>query len=406
MDALAANIVGNLLLEVKARDPAYWARYPLSLPEAAMAGFEAGEGAGLRRLCLDLGVPLRDQPVSDSPLGDLIAGGLRDARVAGSQLPPLRAWTDAPAPLEYCLRHDFDERTTPAGVRYWVGRRGSQPLVIVNALGIPLAPWAALIRDASHPFRLYLVDAQCSDLLRGGMRQAGSLADESRRITQVVARERLEGALLVGWSNAARVALHAAAASPASYAGVVLLSPSLRGAASNGSARTAFETQLQKVFQSVLARPESAARFSTLLLAGIQLPDWERFRDPRAREQALLRLPALRTSNGLGAPFQNGADLESYARRATADETVDGASVLRDVPHPLLLITGELDQLVSNEHTRDVFRAADKVHVEARIRGAGHYAQDLQYQHFRHLLETFADAPAAMRPCPLRSLDA
>lgn len=320
-----------------------------------------------------------------TPLTELLVASLRVATFGDTLY---REWSPSGRPITDVLRIGYLEKATPSGARYWVSRHGHIPLILVNAIGIPLGTWAAFLDDESLPFRAYVIEADSGDGIRGGMQNAGSLETFSCRVGEVIAAEDLSGVIGLSWSNGCRTLLHLANRHMRQIKDIVLLTPTLQGCGGQHSTYGKFEGQLHRVFRNVASHPNLADQFAEVMVKSARTPDWARFgTDVISRESHLLALPAMAAWGDLLAPFATGASLRAYAERISADEDFARSYHLLSVSQPLLLITGENDQYVSNDHTRQVLNAAGLHYTEACVCWAGHYIHSLQYQVFRDILE-------------------
>jgi pimeloyl-ACP methyl ester carboxylesterase len=99
-------------------------------------------------------------------------------------------------------------------------------------------------------------------------------------------------------------------------------------------------------------------------------------------------------------PMAREDDLLNYGRRITADIGYPMDQALASLRMPVLLITGQYDNVISNAFAGAALAAYVPGFTHINVKGAGHYIHDLQYPYFLWLLESFTaelkpPAPAA-----------
>jgi pimeloyl-ACP methyl ester carboxylesterase len=274
-------------------------------------------------------------------------------------------------------------------------RCGDQPLLIVNALGIPLKIWNRLLTDSSDQFRIIVVENRCGDLLSGGMNSDVALTQHAEDIAEVLACEHLDGVHILGWCNGGRIAIELANKCRSSVRSLTLLSPTLRAAGEKTQPGSPFEDRLEQIFITVKKTPALAAPLVKMISRFSQPPDWDGLvSDTAARAKALFALPALQIASALLIPMSTPSFLLNYAKRTAADEAYAIAETVRSLAQsnmPALLITGSHDSMVSNRETCAVLECAGLNGIHAEVSGAGHYIQDLQYPYFSWLLKSFIE---------------
>jgi pimeloyl-ACP methyl ester carboxylesterase len=396
---IAEDLLDEALSEIRRRDPVFLKHRNIDLPQAGDAAafypehplfLALGEAATVDRLARGFAFlarrGLRSRAGPPSLLGRLLCDSIVDAFAAEAGLIALRPAGPPPA-LGAVLAADYDQRCTD-GVPYSVRRRGSRWLLLVNAVGMPLSVWSALLADPAHDFRVLVIDGGRDDLDRPCAMDR-TLEDEVEAIRRILAGEAAQDVTVLGWCSGGRVAAEVAALEPGRVAQLILASATFRGAMADVAPLTRFEQDVDALFASIRRDPGSAAGLSRMLVQA------QGAACPAADEAALLRLPAEARAADLTAPFATADRLRAYAARLAGDHGHDAGETLARIAAPVLAISGAQDQVIANENTLAVLRASTRRLSAVEIRGAGHYAQDLQYAYFRMLLE---DAAAGRPP--------
>ena len=374
MRAVGDGLLEEAVAEISLRDPSFLERH----------------GVGLRGLDESLvdGLARRGVRVEATGAQPMVAGVLadsaRDAAAADEGRLPLR-----PAPRQTLdLAADY-ERRSAGGVDYLVRRQGSRWLVLVNAVGVPLALWSRLLADPEHDYRILVVEPAGSDLVGGGMRADSPLDADVERIQQVLQAEGVDRFGVLGWCSGGRTAVELAAREGTGVEALVLASASFRGAGGTGARPTQFEEDVGAVFGSVRRNPASAAFLSDMLVKSQGMA-------PSVDDANLLfRLPDRDQAARLTAPFADGEALRFYSARLASDWAHPLEAALAQVTAPVLAITGAHDHILDNAVTLTVLRSRIPQAAAVEVSGAGHYVHDLQYPYFRMVLDAFVSGQAA-----------
>jgi pimeloyl-ACP methyl ester carboxylesterase len=216
-------------------------------------------------------------------------------------------------------------------------------------------------------------------LLSGGVRGAADISSDADAIAQALEREAITNATVVAWCNGGRVALELAARFPERVSSLVLLAPTCLGAGDAELPGSSFEESLNIVAKAAINQPKLAELLASTLQPTAAL-DWDRVANsPAARAKMLFRLPATEYARELFAPFATGESLLHYARRCLSDLAHDQERTLGLIRQPVMLITGEADDIVNNSLTLATLRRTLNEFVHVSLSGAGHYIHDLQY---------------------------
>lgn len=389
--------------EIVRREPEYFKRFAVSIaPPARVAQelindhvildhpvneIEQAFSEGLSYFT-SRGIRLEQENGQRDPVGDVLLRSIADAfSVAHGQL-PLVPSAQLPA-FSDVMQQEYEQRQTADGIRYFVRRRGTRPLLLITATGIPLGIWSRLLADEQHDFRVMAVEARCSNLLTGGIQQFTDLAADAADIAKVLEAESLRDVNLVGWCNGGRLAIEMASRCASQIRSLVLVGPALGGFKGVPRTPSRFEASMKKVFSVLAQKPRLAAIYVKSLQE--QPPDWASLVDPQARASALFGMQPRDQAAALQSPMAEAESLLNYGRRLTADGDHPIEEAFSRIEQPVMLITGSDDGQVSNEFTLAVLRSRTwKTPVaHADILGAGHYPHYLQYPYFRLLLQSF-----------------
>ena len=388
------RLVDQAYREIADRDAAYFEHFPIALPADADDGAAEAMRYLARAYCIDVRRGAAADPVSRCMLDAIADAHLAAAGALELALEPRQG-------LRACdlAAHGYEERTTRHGRRFYVRDAAGPSVLLVSALGIPLAIWSRFILDAGHGLRLILPEMRCGELLEGGMRTPDGLGEHVADLLEVIAADGAAPAFVAGWCNGGRIAIRLARELADAVDGLVLLSVTLRGADTPAAPPSAFEENLARIFLAVSANPGLAAGFVKILKRSSAAVDWSALGDdPEKRAAMLFAMPAKDFAALLQVPMSRPEYLVNYARRTSLDEAFPVMQDLKALGARVLVITGTHDHVVSNAQVLAALNECPSEVLHASIGGAGHYVQDLQYPYFRWLLEHFVrrDEPRAV----------
>jgi pimeloyl-ACP methyl ester carboxylesterase len=401
-DACFRGLLDDALGEITRREPAYFVRFELALPPLR------------ERAQSYLGHPLF-APYPQSALEDALASGVDHFRKRGVSMRQVGGEADHVDPVALvlcdaivdayaasCGRLNlspgaapdggdpvtaFAERRAEPGVSYFDERTAAPPLVLVNACGMSLTLWSRLMQDRARPWRLIVPEIPGTDLIAGGMRAVSDFHADSAAIAATLDHARVDRADLVTWCSGARIAIEFAARFPDRVRSLVLVCPTLYGAAGVAPLPCPFEDDLSRIFATVGDEPKLAGMFADAfrdLMARGKLED-----HPDRRAAALFGQPAREHMAALIAPLVKPEYLINYGHRVLRDQEHPIHQALGALQMPLLLLTGDHDNHVNNAFTGAVLKTWGVRCLNVRVKGAGHYLYDLQYRHFISILSAF-----------------
>lgn len=397
-------LLDDAIGEIRRREPNYFGRFALTVPSVKVLAQRYRQHSALA-LCSEKAIEaallegieyLGKSGVNTSqgksydqidPVAVLLCNSIADAFAASQGTLSLSSVTLA---SEDDIVIGYDERRTPDGIRYVVRCSGEQPLVLVNACGMSLSLWSRLMLDRSHPWKLIAAESPCTDVFAGGMRAAADLTTDVSAIAATLDDAEIDRAHMVAWCSGARIAVEFAGRFPERIKSLTLISPTLRGTAGAPPAGSAFENDLNRIFEAIDRNPNLARTFADVFRSLFEFTDWEKLANrPDKRIEALLGLSARERVSALIAPLARPDDLVNYSRRILCDQRHPLHASLARLTMPVMLVVGDYDNRVNNVFTRAVLKASGVRFLEVRVKGAGHYLYDLQYQYLRSILVAF-----------------
>lgn len=414
MATLVEALLDDALAEVALRESTYLARFPVRLapPGQTLARYRGSTPVAqwgeddLRdalRVAGDAlvarGVKPADEGDAGDPVAEMLVDSMMDALATSARRLSLRPSERAARPIGTVLSTDYAETRRDGGpvrFRRRSGRkRGGRPLVLLNAIGIPLSVWSTFLDGADHDLDILVIGSLACDLIEGGMTGEAGLGDDVAAVAAALDAEGIGDADLLAWSNAGRIALEFAARHPERTHSVTLISPTLRGSRAADRPFSLSEEQVYGMFDTIAARESTAELIARAVRSQLDAPDEERWpQDPVRRAALLFGLPASGHAHAVARALTTADSLVKYRHRTVSDEAHDIDASLRRIRAPLLVITGTHDQVVNNDLALAALRAAGRRFTHASISGAGHYAFDLQYRYFIRLLSSFLSGAA------------
>jgi len=409
MAKLFEELLTGVASEITLRVPGHWARHgvpALDIEGAAhryagrepfrayaQSELERAFGAGIEQL-RGCGVRFSEPTSSADGVSTLLADSIVDAFAASrgdlDVMPCPAVQRTGPIQYESCR--------SARGIRYARAGQGPRDLLLVNACGMPLSLWSALLNDETFPARILVVETKSVSLEHGGMREAGDIERDADAIESVLDDAGVEQAALVAWCSGGRLALEVAARLPEKVASLTLVSPTMRGIAQLPPCGTAFEDDLNRIFEAVASQPVLAPHLAVALRERVSSASWTGARGEAGTSWAtLFSLPAQQHMASLVAPMVQPEFLVNYGERVLRDQRHAVHTCLERVRAPLLLVTGDHDDRVDNDFTREALRKFGPPFLAATISGAGHYVYDLQYSQFRAALVAFLDGREPQR---------
>jgi pimeloyl-ACP methyl ester carboxylesterase len=328
-------------------------------------------------------------------IGQLISAGILDA--IQSEYEKISPYSDFP-PIHnpsnvfnsICDEY-FDLHRLKDGRRVYIAKSGKRPMVLIGALGVPAFFWTQLLISPDPEWRPVIIESQCGSLEEGGMSTSQSLTNYASDFDEIIRQLRIGPIILAAWCNGGRIAISLARQSPDLVDSLILIATTFRGALDLDPYPSPFEDSLDLLFHDVLRKPGMAG-FVTRVLRDIIVNPKIDVSDISIGSRLFLGSVRKDSALALFAPMSTSSYLLNYARRTESDEAYDIISDLLALSIPMLVVTGDCDNVISTDLTADVMhRVKHARHVE--IQGAGHYLHDLQYRYFRDITARFLADP-------------
>jgi pimeloyl-ACP methyl ester carboxylesterase len=181
-----------------------------------------------------------------------------------------------------------------------------------------------------------------------------------------------------------------AARFPERVRSLILVSPTLRGVQGVVPAGSSFENDMNRIFEAIDSGPYLATAFASAFSSQLEFTGWEKLANkPDQRAMTLLGLAARERLAALIAPMARPEFLVNYGRRALLDQKHGLHASLARLQMPVMLLLGDCDNRVNNSFTIAAMKVWGGRFLQVRVKGAGHYLYDLQYQYFRSIVSTF-----------------
>jgi 3-oxoadipate enol-lactonase len=244
------------------------------------------------------------------------------------------------------------------GVRiaYWVVGRGPRTLLLANGLGGRLYAWEPLVRALHSEYRLITWDYRgLFESSSPERRRHMSIADHAEDARAILDAEKVDRAVLCGWSMGVQVSLELATLHPERVRGLVLL---------NGTYGHAFMSGFQpliplpfigryghRVIEFLVERPDLTDKLGTLyqkLMTPTLALFWLVSQTPVSQVRPMLER--------YRADVFGGGNFRNFLRLF---QELDGHSAyhhLKDIDAPALVISGAFDLLTPAYQSREMAR--------------------------------------------------
>jgi pimeloyl-ACP methyl ester carboxylesterase len=403
-------LLDETLAEIDRRDPSYLSRFQPSAPSISLmaagyarhplcAGYDATvvERALAEGLRYFAGAGALRGPATDraDPVAGFLCDSIIDAFCADRGALALEPAPRRERPIAQILVENYSQQRTPAGQRYFLRRAGNRPLLLINALGVPVNIWWRLLGDADHDFKVIVAESPCGDMLAGGMVRSLDISDEAEGLAAVVRAASVGPATVLGWCSGAKIAIDLAGRHPDCVSSLVLLAPSLTGIPGIAPDLCAFEKDFRWLGAAVHKQPSLAPSLAKTFTEPRPVI-WDA--DAEQRAATLFGLPARERDSALTVPLSKAQSLITLMRRFAADDAYPADQILSRLDIPILAIMGRQDRIIQPRFASLVLKTYARSASQVILNGSGHYIHDLQYHYFRFLLTEFIGNGRAAAP--------
>jgi pimeloyl-ACP methyl ester carboxylesterase len=335
-------------------------------------------------------IPLDDTAVEADDAWKLLMASATDAEAAERGAVSLAPSVSPQKPIGHVLRDDYEERKLNNGARYFVRRRGRQPLVVINASGVPAALWTQLLADESDHFRILLCESRSSDLFAGGLHTDTTVEMDAADAALAVRQEGFDKVDVLAWCNGHLPAIELTGKTAVDS--VVLLAPSFF--TSDERFATVYGRKILGMLDVVRREPAMTSALCKFTLAQVTASA----ADPGKSGLPVWSLPDRSRVFEIASPMSTAPSLTRYAGRLASDAIYPLRQKLANLTNRLMVITGDDDHIASAAAATELLAAARVRNTRIRMAAAGHYIQDLQYRYLRTLLESFLVDRSEPRP--------
>ena len=389
---MAGDLFNSLMLnavdEIIRRDPEYLSKQPVR------TGRAAPDGTSRTQRCVEFlrraGIRLDDTAVEADDAWKLLMTSAADAEAAERGAVSLAPSVSPQKPVEQVLRDDYEERRLSNGARYFIRRRGRQPLVLINASGVPAGLWTQLLADESDHFRILLCESRSSDLLAGGLHTDTTVEMDAADAALAVRQEGFDQVDVLAWCNGHLTAIELT--EKTAVGSVVLLAPSFF--TSDERFATVYGRKILGMLDVVRREPAMTSALCKFTLAQVSASA----ADPGKSGMHVWSLPDRQRVFEIASPMSTAPSLTRYAGRLASDSVYPLRQKLAKLTNRLMVITGDDDHIASDAAATELLAATRVSNTRIRMAAAGHYIQDLQYRYLRTLLESFLVDLSEPRP--------
>ena len=272
--------------------------------------------------------------------------------------------------LEQMAHRVIGEGSSP--LNYYVGGKGSQVLMIINAYGQSLYFWNNMARHLLESYRVVVWEMRGTSCVAGGMQEAFEIARHIEDALTIIRQENIEQLDIVGWCTGPKLALEVYRHAPEKVRTLSFITPSFKNFPGMSNMDTPYERNMEPVCRRAIADPAvatSARRALSAILSGKKATESE---DVSAKVETILQLMNENLRTLVVAPFINDHSLLNYARQLLDFWDYDISDILPQVRVPVLLITGDQDEIASPSLARHVVSAIPHAR-SAELVGGNHY---------------------------------
>jgi pimeloyl-ACP methyl ester carboxylesterase len=283
-------------------------------------------------------------------------------------------------------------------LNYYIGGKGEQTLLIVNAYGQGLGYWTKLMAELMEDHRVIVWLPRDHEHDAVGVNQFNPVGVHAEDLNCLLLHLGIENCDLLGWCTGPKLLLEFYARYPEKVSSMIFLNGTFKTVGDHQYLETEYESSLEPLFKLVNEMPHVAPLLIDSLKAVLlkQKLSREVAESPSlmGEEQLSEVLSSINTSlqEFVIEPFSTERSVVNYARQLLDFWSHDIASLLPCVQVPVLLIGGECDKIASPQMSKTLSHLIPRAkHLE--VRGGSHYLQYEKYELMTAIIKNFTTNP-------------
>lgn len=276
-------------------------------------------------------------------------------------------------------------------LNYYVGGKGEQVLMIINAYGQSLYFWNNIARHLLDEYRVVVWEMRGTSCVAGGMNEAFEISQHIEDALTIIREENIQALDIVGWCTGPKLAMEVYRHVPDKVRTLSFITPSFKNFPGMPM-DTPYEKNMEPVCRRAIDNPAvatTARRALSAVLSGKKSTEAE---EMGARVETILELMNENLRTLVVAPFVNDTSLLNYARQLLNFWDYDISSLLPVINVPVLLITGEQDEIASPKLAQHVISQMPNARC-AQVIGGNHYLHYEKAPLVYELLNGFIQEP-------------
>jgi pimeloyl-ACP methyl ester carboxylesterase/nucleoside-diphosphate-sugar epimerase len=226
-------------------------------------------------------------------------------------------------------------------------------VVLINAYGVSVECWKEVIAGLVQAGGRRLITWDCRGCSTGSPERTYRVADHVADLQEILDREDVTHAHLIGWCTGAKVAVEFAARHPEQTASVTTITGAFGPLRGVENLQTRYDQAMAKICFLVSRRPEMAPIMLRAVTDLFGKPGTGREdADTRAAEMMLMVSPRL--LGLITAPFLNAKVIARYARMVADFQEHNVSDLLPQLRVPMLVLGADSDTLVHPDLTAEV----------------------------------------------------
>lgn len=230
-------------------------------------------------------------------------------------------------------------------LNYYVGGRGSQPVVLLNALGQGLEYWYRLIDRLMEDYTVIAWEP------RGTVCPLPpfGLADQVDDVDAVLHHEGVVTCHLIGWCTGPKVAIDFYLRRPSMVTSMAFLNSTFKCDGSPEEFDSPYERSVESLCRMLVRKPSMGASVMKNLQSPPELNETELLNEPasEAMSVSVLSLMNINLRGYVVAPFKTEVTTVNYAHQLVDFWSHDSRAKAGDVQIPVLLVATEYDQVAT-----------------------------------------------------------